>query len=378
MKILNLLALSATLLSATGNVFAAGPGVTDTEILVGQSAVFSGPTQELGNEMRQGMTAYFNAVNRSGGVDGRTIRLISLDDRYEPDQAAANTSTLINQEKVLALIGYVGTPTTNASLPLIASSGTPLIGAHTGAESLRTPFNRNVFNIRASYMDEGQPIVDQLRQFGSDRIAIFYQNDSFGASVKKSFETALAARGLVPIALATVERNSIDVAKAAVAIVNSGATGVAMGCVYAACSQLMKEVRRLGANPVFVTTSAVGTNALLARIDSSIRGIGISQVMPYPFGHGVGLAREYQAAMKDSGYAKLSYGSMEGYVSARVFVEGLKRAGAHPTRQNLVAAMESLNHFDLGGFSVDFSPNNHNGSRFTEMTVIGSNNTLLR
>jgi len=378
MKILKFLVLSAAILIASGHAEAAGPGVSDTEILVGQSAVFSGPTQELGNEMRQGMTAYFSEINRSGGVDGRKIKLITLDDRYEPDQAASNTNILINQEKVLALIGYVGTPTTNASLPLIASSGTPLIGAHTGAESLRTPFNRNVFNIRASYMDEGLPIVDQLRQFGAARIAIFYQNDSFGASVRKSFESALATRGLAPIALATVERNSIDVAKAALAIVNSGATGVAMGCVYAACSQLMKEVRQLGANPVFVTTSAVGTNALLARIDSSARGIGISQVMPYPFGHGVGLVKEYQDAMKESGFAKFSYGSMEGYVSARVFVEGLKRAGRHPTRQSLVAAMESINHLDLGGFSVDFSSNNHNGSRFTEMTVIGSNNTLLR
>jgi branched-chain amino acid transport system substrate-binding protein len=263
-------------------------------------------------------------------------------------------------------------------LPLIASSGVPLIGAHTGAESLRSPFNRNIFNIRASYMDEGQPIIDQLRQFGSDRIAIFYQNDSFGASARKSFETALANRGLTPIALATVERNSVDVAKAAQTIVSSGATGVAMGCVYAACSQLMKEVRQLGGNPVFVTTSAVGTKALMARIDPTVRGIGISQVMPYPFGRGLGLVREYQAAMKENGAAKFSYGSMEGYISAKVFVEGLKRAGKHPNRQNLVAALESMNNFDLGGFNVDFSPNNHNGSRFTEMTVIGLNNTLLR
>lgn len=376
MKMLKYLMLSASML--TGLAHADGPGVTDTEILVGQSAVFSGPAQELGNEMRAGMNAYFNYINRNGGVNGRTIKLISLDDKYEPEQAASNTNTLIHDQQVLALLGYVGTPTTNAALPLIESTGVPLIGAHTGAESLRKPFRKNIFNVRASYMDEGQPIIDQLRQFGADRIAIFYQNDSFGESAKKSFETALGARGLAPIALATVERNSVDVTQAAQAIVKSGATGVAMGCVYAACTQLMKEVRQLGGNPVFVTTSAVGTNALMAHVDASVRGIGISQVMPYPFGRGVGLVREYQAAMRENDNTKFSYGSMEGYISARVFVEGLKRAGKHPTRQNLVAALESMGNFDLGGFSVDFSPNNHNGSRFTEMTVIGMNNTLVR
>lgn len=376
MKVLKSLMLSASLLTSLAH--ADGVGVSDTEVLVGQSAVFSGPAQELGNEMRIGMNAYFNSVNRAGGINGRKIKLISMDDKYEPEQTVTNTKALIHDQQVLALIGYVGTPTTNAALPLIEASGTPLIGAHTGAETLRKPFNRNVFNVRASYMDEGLPIVDQLRQFGADRIAIFYQNDSFGESTRKSFEAALAARGLAPIALATVERNSIDVTAAAQAIVKSGATGVAMGCVYAACTQLMKEVRQLGGNPVFVTTSAVGTNALMAHADASVRGIGISQVMPYPFSKGLGLVREYQTAMKDDNNLKYSYGSMEGYISAKVFVEGLKRAGKHPTRQSLEVALESMGNFDLGGFSVDFSPNNHNGSRFTEMTVIGMNNTLMR
>lgn len=353
-------------------------GVTEDSIYVGQSAVLSGDSKELGIEMRQGITAYFEAVNRAGGIYGRRLRLISLDDHYEPDSAAANTRELIYNRKVLALIGYVGTPTTLAALPIINESGTPLIGAFTGAEALRKPFNRNVFNVRASYMQEGEPVIAQLENYGPSKIALFVQDDSFGAAVRKSYETALEKRHQKPVVIATYKRNTLDVGQAADMIKASGAQGVAMACTYAACSEFISAVKKRGASPAFATVSFVGTNGLLERADSIVRGIGISQVMPYPFGKNIGMVGEYQAAMRANGYDTFSYGSMEGYIDARVFVEGLKRAGRHVNSERLIAALETIHNFDTGTYSVTFSPSDHNGSQFTEMTIVSANKTLLR
>ena len=189
-------------------------GVVGDTILIGQSASLTGPAELLGKEMKAGAEAYFNFANQNGGVNGRKIKLISLDDGYEPDRTKANTKKLIDEHQVLALFGYVGTPTSNAALPLFTEAKVPFIGAFTGAESLRAPLNRYIFNVRASYFDETEEIVGHLVQQGVKQIAVFYQNDAYGKAGLAGMERAMKKRNMEITATATVERNSLDVASA--------------------------------------------------------------------------------------------------------------------------------------------------------------------
>jgi branched-chain amino acid transport system substrate-binding protein len=354
-------------------------GISDREILIGQSVVLSGPSASLGTELKLGIDACFKQVNDAGGINHRLLRLIAIDDGYEPDRCAVNTTKLISNERVFALLGYFGTATCNAALPVFSASRVPFIGALTGAESVRTPFNRYVFNVRASYRDEGAPIVDQLTAFGSKKVAIFQQADAFGDAARDSIERALKLRGLAPVAVATVARNSVDVRQASEVLAQSGATAVALASLYAPSVELVKALRAKGLQPQFAGISAIGTAGLL-ELGNAARGIGIAQVMPYPLSGTTAIAREYQQAMVAAGTPRFSYGSMEGFVGAKVLVEGLQRGapgGIAPDREQLIATLETFSRLDLGGFTVNFSPSNHNGSKAVEMTVIGADQLLL-
>lgn len=353
-------------------------GVTDSTVTVGQSAVMTGLSKSLGLEMKQGMLAAFNAINRAGGVNGRTIRLRDMDDGYDPVRAVENTRTLIS-EGVFALVGYVGTPTSLASLDLVDQAGIPFLGAFTGSSKLRSPFNRNVFNIRASYDQEAVGIVNQLRSFSDKaRIGLFVQNDSYGAAVEAAVRRALDMMGApAPVAVAKVERNSAEVAAACDVLAGAGVDGVAMGSVYGTCAPLQDGLRARKCYPMLASVSFIGTSSV-CQLGEAAKGVAIAQVMPFPMSGTTALTREYARAMADAGFTQLSYGSIEGYVAARVFANGLRRAGPTPTREKFVVALETHGALDLGGFTVDFSPTNHNGSRFTEMTVIGPNGRVMR
>jgi ABC-type branched-subunit amino acid transport system substrate-binding protein len=209
--------LAVFVLAIAAAVAQAETGVTPTTIVIGQSAAFSGPAQALGNDMRAGALAYFQAVNAAGGVNGRKIELRSLDDGYEPDRAAANTKKLID-DGVFLLFGYVGTPTSNAAKPIFTAARVPFVGPFTGAESLRNPVNRYIFNVRASYFDETEKIVNQLVGQTLDRIAVFYQNDDYGKAGLAGVERAMQKRNLKIVSTGTVERNTVDVAAAVTAI----------------------------------------------------------------------------------------------------------------------------------------------------------------
>lgn len=354
----------------------AEPGVSDAEIRIGQSAVFTGPSASLGIEMRDGIQAHLRYINQSGGVNGRQIKLTALDDGYEPARAAANTRALINENGVFALIGYVGTPTSNAAYPIFTEGKVPFIGPFTGASSLRSPFNRYIFNIRASYADEADRMVESMKMFGADRIALFTQADAYGEAVKAATIRAMSKIKVQPIAMATVERNSLDVSKAVDIIERSNANSVIMGSVYSASAALVQELRRRNKRLFFASVSFIGTNSLFDHMKGDAAGIGISQVMPSPFSAGTPLQREYRDAMNASGTPTLSYGSMEGYVAAKIFTEALRKAGKLPTRERLIESLESFSPIDIKGYAVSFSPTNHNGSSFTEMTVLGANRTL--
>ncbi len=370
--------LSAMVAAVIAAAASADPGVTSSSILLGQSAAFSGPASELGTEMRAGAMAYFQWVNAQGGVNGRKIELRSLDDGYEGDRAAANTRKLI-EDGVFLLFGYVGTPTSNASKPIFTAAKVPFVGPFTGAESLRNPVNRYIFNIRASYYDETDKLVGQLVGQTLDRIAVFYQNDDYGKAGLTGVERAMNRRNMKILATGTVERNTTDVATAVKSICKDEPQGVVMISAYKSCAAFIKEARAAGCNPQFMNVSFVGSKALAHEAGGAGRGVGISQVVPFPWNLSARVVKDYQQLLEAStGKQSYSFTSLEGFIAAKVLVEGLRRTGNDLTREKFINAMEQMRDYDVGGFTVSFSPTDHSGSKFVELTVIGKDERFLR
>lgn len=354
---------------ATVSVAAVAAFAQAQEIVLGQSVALTGPAQELGREMQLGARTYFDAVNANGGVRGKKIVLRTLDDGYDPPKAEANTRKFIEDGDVLALFGYVGTPTSAASIPVATKAKMPFFGAFTGAELLRTPLNRYVFNVRASYFDETEAIVRQMTQAGITRIAVFHQNDSYGQAGLAGVERALAKRKLQVVAKATVERNSTDVAAAIAAMQAAKPEVIVMISAYSSCAEFIKQAKAQQIAAQFVNVSFVGTRALAKALGPAADGVMISQVMLPPSANKYPLIAEYQRTLKAAGITDFSYTSLEGFVAAKVFTEALRRGG-DASRDALIKTLESMRNVDLGGFTVSFSPDNHNASTFVEMTVL--------
>ena len=349
-------------------------GVSADTILIGQSAALSGPAEQLGKEMKAGAEAYFTVINKAGGVNGRMIKLISVDDGYEPDKAAANTKKLIAEDKVLALFGYVGTPTSNAALPIFSAAKVPFVGAFTGAQSLREPFNRYIFNVRASYFDETEQIVAHLVQQGITKIAVFYQNDAYGKAGLAGVERAMKKRMLTIAETGTVERNTTDVAAAVSKLAKSDTNAIIMISAYKSCAAFIRAMKLAGGFQQFWNVSFVGSKALSSELGDEGIGVQISQVVPFPWSDVNPIVRDYQKHI--GGASNYSFTSLEGYIAARILVEGLKRAGKTPTRESLVDALAGMSKTDLGGFTVSYSPTNHNGSTFVDLTIISRAGTF--
>ena len=340
------------------------------DIVLGQSVALSGPAAELGREMQLGAQMYFESINAAGGIRGRKIVLKTLDDGYEPARAEANTRRLIDDD-VHALFGYVGTPTSAASIPLATTAKVPFFGAFTGAELLRTPFNRYVFNVRASYFDETELIVKQLVAEGLTRISVFHQNDAYGQAGLAGVERALAARKMAVFSKATVERNSNNVTAAVEAMLASKPEAIVMVSTYGSCAEFIKQTKARGLLARYANVSFVGTKALAKALGSSASGVMISQVVPSPASEKYPWVMEYQRMVKAKG-AELSYTSLEGFIAARIIVEALKRGG-DASREALIRAIESMRDANLGGFPVSFGPDDHNASKFVELTVLDRN-----
>lgn len=354
-------------------------GVTDNTITLGMSAPLSGPNGVYGTEMRESITTYFDQINKAGGINGRKLELISYDDGYETEKAVANTKKLINEDKAFALLAFYGSSPTTAAMEVFSAAKVPLVGTISGADTLRTPVNRYMFNVRASYANETEAIISQLVSLGLKNIAVFYQNDGFGKSGLDGVTAALKKHGLAPSAVGTVERNSLDVTKAVQTISKVTPQAVVMVTLYKPTAEFVRQMRKAGQNPQFMTLSPVGADLLVKELGNDARGIGISQVMPYPWNDSNPLVREYRKVMAAAGKKGQSpYYGVEGYAMAKVMVEAVRKTGKDLTREKLVTTLESMNNFDLGGYRVTFTPNDHNGSRYVDLTVIGSGGRVLR
>jgi ABC-type branched-subunit amino acid transport system substrate-binding protein len=367
--------LSALALAAAGTSFA--QGVTDSQIVLGQSVALTGPAQELGKDMQQGASLYFNLVNKQGGVNGRKIVLKTLDDGYEATRAAENTRKLIRDEKVFALFGYVGTPTSAASLPIFTEAKVPFVGPFTGAELLRSPVNPYVFNVRASYYDETEAIVQHLTAMSINSIAVFYQNDAYGQAGLAGVERALKKRNLEVVSKGTVERNTVDVKKAVQDISKANPQAVVMISAYKSCAAYIRETRAAGKTPGFWNVSFVGSKALAKELDKEGRGVQISQVVPFPWDQTVPVVKEYRKLLEEA-QGEPGFGTLEGFIAAKVMVEGLRRAGKNLNRDNFIKAMESIQEYDAGGFKVSFGPGQRSGSKFVDLTIISRDQKFVR
>ncbi|HZN86144.1 MAG TPA: ABC transporter substrate-binding protein [Burkholderiales bacterium] len=353
-------------------------GVTADKILLGQAAVFSGPAAQLGIQMRNGIKSYLDHVNATGGVHGRRIELITEDDRYEVAVAPGASKKLIEEHKVFALLGYVGTPTGVVHLPVVTQAKVPLVGMFTGAEALRVPFNRYVFHVRASYYDETDKIVEQVVSIGGRNIAVFYQNDAYGQAGLKGVEIATQKRNMKISALGTVERNTIKVEEAVKSIHAAKPDAVVMISAYTSCAEFIRQMQKAGSAATFYNVSFVGSQALADALGKDGVGVAISQVVPFPWGRAVPVVKEYQQLAAKAGFKDYNFSAMEGFLSAKVSVEGLRRAGRNLTREGYIAALEKMQSVDLGGFFVSYSPTNHAGSKFVDLTIIGRGGKFLR
>jgi ABC-type branched-subunit amino acid transport system substrate-binding protein len=271
----------------------------------------------------------------------------------------------------------VGTPTSQASLPIFTEARVPFVGPFTGAELLRTPVNPLIFNVRASYYDETEAIVQHLTAMSVNKIAVFYQNDAYGQAGLAGVERALKKRNLEVVSKGTVERNTVEVAKAVTDINKAQPQAIVMIGAYKGCAQFIKDMKKAGGNPTFWNVSFVGSKALAKELDKDGRGVQISQVVPFPWDSSVPVVKEYQKLMAEA-KAEPGFGTLEGYIAAKVMVEGLRRAGRKLDRENFIRAMESIQEFDVGGFKVSYGPGKRNGSQFVDLTIISKDQKFVR
>lgn len=347
-------------------------GVSADTILFGQAAVLEGPASALGQGMRAGLQAAFDEINKKGGVHGRKLKLVSIDDGYEPDRSITATKKLIEEDKVFALIGAVGTPTASATQPIATAAKVPFIGAFTGAGFLRNTKFENVINVRASYGAETEAWIKHLTEdLKITKIGILYQDDSFGRAGLDGVKKALEKRGMALVGEGTFERNTVAVKSALLTLKRAEPEAVVMVGPYKPCAEFIKLARKFEFNPAFVNISFVGASALAKELGADGKGVIVSQVVPFPWDASLPVVADYQAAIKAvDAKATPEFVSLEGYLVGRLTIAALEKAGKDVTREGLLKAIKDTGKFDIGGLTMTFGPEKNEGMDKVFMTVI--------
>lgn len=355
---------------------------TAAELVIGQVAPLSGVLASTGKQMVVGGKIYFDHINAQGGVHGALIRQDVVDDGYKVADTVRLTREMLARPEVVALFGFAGTANVTQLLTdgVLDVGGAALVAPYTGGESLRNPFNPWIFHVRVGYAAEAEHMVQQVTTLGMKRIAVMYQDDGFGKAGLLGVENALAKRGLKLAAAAGYERNTDKVEEAVKQIKASDAQAIIMISVNKPSAAFAKQYRESGGGAQLYNISVVDPAELVKLAGlKNVHGLGISQVVPYPFSTSLPVVRQYQELLKKYAPAEVvNYTSFEEFVGAKVLVEALRRAGPNPTRAKVVKALESMNSYDTGGITVGYSPTNRIGSRFVEVTVVGSTGKLLK
>ncbi|WP_419838721.1 ABC transporter substrate-binding protein [Candidatus Poriferisodalis sp.] len=364
-------------------------GVYPDRVVFGQSAALSGPAAELGVGMRLGILAAFEEANRAGGVNGRRLELTSLDDRYEPNDAIKNTTALIESGNVFALIGAVGTPTSRSATPVAAAASIPYVAPFTGAGFLRNDDWSNIVNLRASYAQETEEMVERLTaDLGIERIAVLFQDDSFGRAGYFGALAALERRDMEPVAIGFYPRNTTAIKTALLDLKAGDPEAVIMVGAYEPVGTLISWSRNTGFDPVFITLSFVGSNALADQLGAVGEGVLVTQVVPFPLDESIPVVRAYQAALEHVGTLHLQFDhvepnpvpgfvSLEGYIAGRLAITGLEECGNSVTRRCFLNAILGAEQLDIDGFNMHFGDGasiteDNQGSDAVFVTRIGS------
>jgi len=384
------LSISRRTLVAGGAALALGPGllrsaradngVTDSTIRIGQSAVFSGPAKDFGVDYRAGIQLYFDRVNKSGGVHGRKIELVTYDDAYEPAKTAVNTAKLIDEDKVFALTGYVATGNLAAAMPLVEKAGVPMFAPLVGTTSFRTKTNRYLFHVRAGYDLELRKIISHLSTLGIQSIAVVYQDSAFGKSNLATCEQ-LAAEYKVKVVQTLPMAIAAEDAKQVVGGLAEGRPGAVVMIMAGRMTEVfIRDYRASGAAAPLYTLSVGITDAAgsAKRLDGKLAGLVTASIVPPPGALRVPIVADYQRDRAEFGQKIDSYTALEGYIVARVMAEGLRRAGKTLTRDSFIAGLESLGSTRFGDFPVDYSAKNHNGSTFVDLEMYTRDGQLRR
>jgi len=368
----------ATLLAAAIPA-SAEDGVSADKIVFGQATALEGPASALGLGMKMGLEAAFAEINKAGGVKGRKLELKSVDDGYEPTKSIEAVKKLLEEDKVFAIAGAVGTPTAAATQPIATAAGAPFIGAFTGAEFLREPYKPLVLNIRASYFQETEAMVEHLtKDLGASKIAIMYQDDAFGQAGLAGVKKALDKRQMQLAGEGTFERNTVAVKTALLAIKKAEPHAVIMISPYKPAAEFIKLAKQIKLDVTFVNISFVGSEALTKELGPVGAGVVITQVVPFPKDAAIPVVGRYQASLKASAPdAQPGFVSLEGYLVGRAIIAALEKVNGDPTRQALIEAVQKIGTFDLGGFKLTYGPSNNRGSDQVFLTVIQPDGSFM-
>lgn len=369
---------SAALALLIAHAVQAEPGVTADKIVIGQSAGFTGSIAGTVKELTAGAQAYFDTVNAQGGIHRRKIVLESMDDGFDPKRTPEVITRLIQEKQVFVLFLSRGTPTNEAAIPILEKYKVPLIGPSTGAMSMYSPPHKYLFPVRPSYHSETFKIVEQLVTMGINRIAIVYTDDSFGKDGLTGTQQAMQQNKLTTVAVASVPRGTTSVQEAVATIAKADPQAVIMTVLADAGVAFVKQMKQAGKSPFFLTLSNNSSNAFIKNLGDDGHGVAVSQVSPYPFAGTTPITKEFQDSIKGRQDVSPSYASMEGFIAAKVLVEGLRRAGPKPTRENLIAALESMRRFDLGGVDVTYGPGIRTGTSYIDITIISRTGKFVR
>lgn len=353
-------------------------GAENNDIVIGQSTALTGILAELGVAHSTGAKAYFDYVNTQGGINGRKIRFVVMDDAYDADRSVANAKQLIEKEKAVALFGMIGTPANAALLPLLAETGIVSFAPVTGAEAVRKPFNRHIFNIRAGYGMETEKIVDHLTVRGISKVGVVYQNNAFGKEGLAGVEQAANKHQLKLSAVASISNDSSDVDKAVSVMENAGLQSIILITAGKPSSDFIKAFNKKVKGMQYFALSVLASQSGINALGKDGVGVIVSQVLPFPFSATTGLVREYQKVMGKMGVKEYSYLGIEGFLDAKVMVEALRRAGRDITSEHLATSLESMGRTDFDGFVVTFNKSQHQGSDYVELTVISKDGRFLR
>ena len=364
--------LSITLIATTPVM------ASDKTIVLGQSAALDGPASSLGQGMRFGLQAAFHEINEAGGINGRKIELISYDDGYEPDRSIENTRKLIEQDNVFALIGAVGTPTSKASQPIAKKAGVPFIAPFTGAGFLRDSSNAHVINYRGSYDQETEAWIEHLTtDLDASRIAILYQDDSFGRAGLSGVVKALEKRNMSLVAEGTYKRNTTAVKSALLKIRKKKPDAVVMVGAYKPIAEFVKLATKFRMKSKFVTISFVGTHALSKELGDKRDGVIVTQVVPDPNDKSIPVVAEYQAALKAlQADSSPEFVSLEGYIAGRLMIHALQGQGAELDREKLLADFRNQGTLNIGGLTLEYGPGDNQGMDKVFLSVIQADGSI--